>query len=268
MTRDDLDRFKDWFTRYTRSFLIGDARSDGPILLKRDHTRRVCENMRMLGKSEGLSGQAMLAAETAALFHDVGRFRQYREYGTFRDGESTNHARLGLEILGRRRVLAGCSPEEKRAIAGAIACHNAFAVPASANGSRRKLMLLLRDADKLDIWRVMTEYYQSPAAGRDPTIELDLPETGVCSAGALEALDRGQMVRIQDLKGLDDFKLLQIGWVYDLNFTRSVCALRERGFIEASAQTLPRTPQVDEVVRRARDHVARGAAAEPGAEGR
>ena len=255
MTEDDLKNFKDWFTGYAQSFLTGKGPADGPILFKRDHTLRVCENMRMLGESEKLSTQEMLVAETAALFHDVGRFRQYREYGTFRDDLSASHSRLGLSVLGHHRILAPCGPEEKRRIAGAIAWHNASAVPDTANGFRRKLMLLLRDADKLDIWRVMTDYYLRKRTEPDQTVELDLPDTGVCSARCLETLARGRMVRMKDLEGVNDFKLFQISWVYDLNFPESFRVLRDRGFIEAIAQTLPRTETVRAAVRRALEYV-------------
>jgi hypothetical protein len=257
LTENDIEKFKDWFTDYAQSFLSGNGWDDEPILLKRDHTFRVCENMCMLCESVGLPKQQMLIAETAALFHDVGRFCQYRTYRTFRDDLSTNHAYLGLRVLGRHRMLTPCNLEEKRKIAGAIAWHNALAVPANANGFRREIMLLLRDADKLDIWKVVTEYYHHKRTKRDAVIELDLPDTDTCSARALNSLAWGRMVSMQDVRVLNDFKLLQIGWVYDLTFPESFRAVRDRSFIEIIAETLPRTKKVHEAVNRARKHVIR-----------
>jgi len=257
MNDSDLQRFHDWFQRYTASFLAGNDEYDGPIRLKIDHTWRVCKNIRTLGRSLDLSAGSMREAETAALFHDLGRFRQYRDYGTFLDSASANHARLSLLELGRHRVLAPCSPREKRRIAGAIAVHNALAVSRSAAPERRRLMLLLRDADKLDIWKVVTEYYERRRAGKgkDTIIELDLPEDDTCSAAALKDLSNEQLVKISDIRTLNDFKLLQIGWVFDLNFPAAFRILQQEGFIERIASTLPRTQAVQEAVDTAREYV-------------
>ncbi|MCF8052872.1 MAG: HD domain-containing protein [Desulfobacterales bacterium] len=258
MNDRDLQRFRDWFQHYTDSFLAGDDRYDGPIRLKIDHTFRVCRNIRALGRSLDLPAGPMREAETAALFHDLGRFRQYRDYGTFLDSASANHARLSLLEMGRHRVLAPCSTEEKRRIAGAIAAHNAFAVPGSLTPDRRRLMLLLRDADKLDIWKVVTEYYERRRAGKqkESVIELDLPDDDTCSAAVLNCLCREQMVKMTDIHTLNDFKLLQIGWVYDLNFPETFRMLQKEGFIEGIAATLPRTRAVREAVETALAYAA------------
>jgi len=265
MNDSDLQRFHDWFKRYTASFLAGDDGYDGPIRLKIDHTLRVCRNIRTLGRSLDLPAGPMREAETAALFHDLGRFRQYRDYGTFLDSASANHARLSLLELGRHRVLASCSPGEKRRIAGAIAVHNALAVSRSAAPERRRLMLLLRDADKLDIWKVVTEYYERRRSGKekDTIIELDLPEDDTCSAAALKCLCSEKMVRIDDIRTLNDFKLLQIGWVYDLNFPATFGILRKEGFIERIASTLPRSAAVQQAVKTARKYVVAAADGRP-----
>jgi hypothetical protein len=50
------------------------------------------------------------------------------------------------------------------------------------------------------------------------------------------------------MKTLNDFKLLQISWVFDLNFTRSYEILKDRQYIERIAETLPDTPEVTEAV--------------------
>ena len=257
MNDSDLQRFHDWFQRYTASFLAGDDGYDGPIRLKIDHTLRVCRNIRTLGRSLDLPPGPMREAETAALFHDLGRFRQYRDYGTFLDSASANHARLSLLELGRHRVLASCSPGEKRRIAGAIAVHNALAVSRSAAPERRRLMLLLRDADKLDIWKVVTEYYERRRSGKekDTIIELDLPEDDTCSAAALKDLGNEQLVKVSDIRTLNDFKLMQIGWVFDLNFPAAFRILQKEGFIERIASTLPRTQAVQKAVETAREYV-------------
>ncbi|MGB2958807.1 MAG: hypothetical protein WBD30_07955, partial [Bacteroidota bacterium] len=69
-------------------------------------------------------------------------------------------------------------------------------------------------------------------------------------------LRKGEAVRRTDVKNINDFKLLQIGWVYDLNFTPTYRAVRDRGYVQSIAETLPRTPEVEGLVRIALTHLA------------
>ncbi|MCJ7615457.1 MAG: HD domain-containing protein, partial [Desulfobacterales bacterium] len=96
MTRNDLNHLKTWFTEYVSNFYSDDPDYNHLIRLKEEHTIRVCRNIAMLGKELGLSDQDMVLAETIALFHDIGRFKQYKTYRTFSDFVSENHAMLGL----------------------------------------------------------------------------------------------------------------------------------------------------------------------------
>jgi hypothetical protein len=47
------------------------------------------------------------------------------------------------------------------------------------------------------------------------------------------------MVRLATVRSLNDFKLLQLSWVFDLNFPVSFRIIRERRLIEQLAATLP-----------------------------
>jgi hypothetical protein len=52
-------------------------------------------------------------------------------------------------------------------------------------------------------------------------------------------LAAGRVIRLENVRVLNDFKLLQISWVYDLNFRSSYCLLQRRGHISALAATIP-----------------------------
>ena len=60
---------------------------------------------------------------------------------------------------------------------------------------------------------------------------------------------------MQDLKTLNDFKLLQIGWVYDLNFVPSFQTVQNRKYIEKLEETLPQSKEIKEAVQQAHDYV-------------
>ena len=260
MKRTDFDCLKKWFVEYTSGYLAGNAGHHRAIRLKIDHTMRVCSNIVMLARAMNLSENDLLLAETMGLLHDIGRFEQYAVYGTFSDMASENHARLGMRQIAKHRLLNAFALPEKRLIAGAIAFHNAAELPFGKSPEELFFMKLLRDADKLDIWKVVTDYYNENGGRRNTTIELGLPDEPQCSREALDALHQGRIVRLQSLKTLNDFKLLQISWVFDLNFTPSFRALLDRGYISMIEAALPGTPEIASAVRQAHAHVRKSAA--------
>ncbi len=255
MNTKDLIHLKAWFADYVSGFYTDDPDDDRPITLKEKHTTRVCQDITMLGRELKLSAQDMLLAETMALFHDIGRFKQYAAYRTFNDRASENHAILGLQQLTSRSVLAALTREEKRLVIRAIEYHNAIALPENENGKTLFFMRLLRDADKLDIWRVFVDYYQERDKKLNATVELGLPDNPTYSQKIIEPFHKRQTARMEDLKTLNDFKLLQISWVFDLNLIPSFQAVQRRKYIARIAKTLPQTIEITEAVKQAYNYV-------------
>jgi hypothetical protein len=68
------------------------------------------------------------------------------------------------------------------------------------------------------------------------------------------------MVHLSMLKSLNDFKLLQLSWVFDLNFPESYVLMLERGYIEALAKTLPEDGTVKRALGLIREYTAAKAA--------
>jgi hypothetical protein len=225
--------------------------------LKEKHTERVCENIIMLGNALGLPDPEMILAETMGLFHDIGRFKQYAVYGTFNDLISENHAKLGLREMAKHNVLAACTTDEKRWIAKAVAYHNAASLPENEDEKTLFYIRLLRDADKLDIWKVVINHYREPDKRPNSILEIGLPDDPLYSPQILAAIREGRLVLMQDLKTLNDFKLLQISWVFDLNFAPSFQAVKTRGYIEQIEATLPISKEITAAVSHARDYVNR-----------
>jgi hypothetical protein len=62
-------------------------------------------------------------------------------------------------------------------------------------------------------------------------------------------------VDIRHLKTLNDFKLLQIGWVYDINFVPSLEAVRERRYLEQIRATLPQTTALRNIFSQIDEHI-------------
>ncbi|MBW2642808.1 MAG: HD domain-containing protein, partial [Deltaproteobacteria bacterium] len=236
-------------------FYTDDSDNNRTVRLKEKHTKRVCENIIMLGNALGLSDQEMILAETMGLFHDIGRFKQYAVYGTFNDTASENHAGLGLREMATHNVLAVCSRDDKRWIEKAIAYHNAATIPEDEDEKTLFYIRLLRDADKLDIWKVLTDYYKERDKQPNSVLEIGLPDDPACSPQIIAAIRQGRLALIQDLKTLNDFRLLQISWVFDLNFAPSFQAVKTCEYIEQIEATLPHLKEIVEAVKQAYNHV-------------
>lgn len=150
---------KNWFTRYIRIFKNNNRELRHNIELKKDHTGRVCKEIVNLGKQLGLDDDALRLAEIIALLHDIGRFEQYARYQTFLDGKSENHAELGLRILKKHEVLTQFDDTIRDVILRSIQYHNRASLPQEETEPCLFFTKLLCDADKLDIWNVLIEYY-------------------------------------------------------------------------------------------------------------
>ncbi|PKN62500.1 MAG: hypothetical protein CVU57_23970 [Deltaproteobacteria bacterium HGW-Deltaproteobacteria-15] len=59
---------------------------------------------------------------------------------------------------------------------------------------------------------------------------------------------------------MHDFKLLQIGWIYDVNFPRTFQVVREKRYLEKIRDALPRSRRISEAYKLARVHLERNAA--------
>lgn len=258
MNDKDLISFKTWFSDYCRSFYSKDEEDNKNISLKECHTHNVCSNIkRILTDTPDLEDKfnTALMAETIALFHDVGRFPQYARYKTFRDLSSVDHGLLGTEVLMENKVLVNIPEKEQEIIIEAIRFHNAIEISGDRTAATLPFLKLVRDADKLDIWRIFLEYYDSNEETRASAVSLSLPDLPEYSREILSCLYKKLMISYSEATTLNDFKLIQLLWVYDLNFAASVKILKENSFIERLASKLPQTDDIKQAMIYLQDYV-------------
>jgi hypothetical protein len=244
MTQDDLIYLKSWFADYTKAYYSADAEDQKNILLKVEHTDNVCRNIVAIAEGSSLAGNQIKLAEAVALFHDVGRFRQYTRYKTFRDAISLNHGLLGSKILIEEKVLQRLPVDEQQLIIQSVKFHNAFAIPATLDSDVVLLLKLIRDADKVDIFRVFIEYYESPVEKRASATAFRMPDTPEYSEVMLSCIMNKHVASYSNIRTENDFKLMKLSWVYDMHFKESVRLVQERNYLDSIINKLPQTEDI------------------------
>ena len=241
MTSDFIGKLTERYHAYVDTFR--DTSGALPVLmqLKLDHTCRVVEDARRVMAGEGWGGDACLLGEACALLHDTARYSQCHVFGTFRDSDSFDHADRGVEIIRQERWLEGLAEEERRLILLAVGHHNKRDVPLSLMGLEADLVHLVRDADKLDIFRVLEVAVNDGSLARNPEIAWGLQMVGAPTPEVVEAVVKGQTVSYELVRAFSDFVLIQVGWLNGgLRFKTSMRLAAARdvlGFREALLKT-------------------------------
>lgn len=181
------EHIKKTFQEYTDRY----DSTNPKIKLKIDHTYRVANLCEQIAQSLELSAAEVDLAWLSGMLHDVGRFEQLRRYNTFSDAQSIDHARFAVELLYDDGLIADYVPEISttelvadartwRSMGGAnesptaqsediplsdilqtlriaIGEHSAYRIQKGLDERTRMFYQILRDADKVDIFRVICD---------------------------------------------------------------------------------------------------------------
>jgi len=222
--------------------------------LKRIHTMNVVENARSIVAGEQFTEQVARVCVAAALLHDTGRYEQLKRYNTFRDSDSVDHAVFSHDIVKEQGWLEAdpsWTPSERQAILDAVLYHNRRDLPEGLDPVTLAASHTVRDADKLDIFRVLEDRVQHSDWRHDGRVFWNLSTTAGISPAVADAICSGGPVDYQNIKSLADFVMVEVGWmVSGLAYatTRKLCL--ERGHLDFQRNflhQLTKNPIVDEI---------------------
>ena len=98
----DIKKARQQFQDYVGAYDIRDERN----ALKIVHSYKVAEIAKELAVHQSCSQEDVELAELIGLLHDIGRFEQLKQYHTFLDAKSIDHAALGVQILKEQGLLS------------------------------------------------------------------------------------------------------------------------------------------------------------------
>ena len=137
--------------------------TDDMIRLKKLHTVKVANICEQIGASLGLDDFEVDLCWFIGMMHDIARFIQYAAFGTFNDAKSVDHAQLGCQLLFEEKLLDAFldyNDEDEvilKLIENAVKWHSVYKLPPDLDETQRMYCNIIRDADKVDIFRVVCE---------------------------------------------------------------------------------------------------------------
>ena len=195
------------------------------------HSTRVAAEMRMLSAELGWQDSNRNAAEALGLLHDIGRFSQFDEYNTFSDTASVDHGERGWNVIRQAEWLSQTPVTERHILLDGVRYHNRRIIPAGLPIESLRFVQAIRDADKLDIFRVVLDAVESDGFRDLPNMLPDIALERSVSPQILNEVTRQRSGSLHSVRTLGDFLVMQLAWVYDVNYAHTWRCIEERGIL-------------------------------------
>ena len=240
-----------WFKDFVDSFKNGGALTP-EIERKRTHSYHVSGICSAIAESlEWDEENDMWLAKAIGLLHAVVRFPQYDKNKTCNvDWLSFDHGDRGAEILKEEYPWSDHkieAPDIKKVLT-AVRVHNKPEIPGSVSLSTYRWCALIRDADKLDIFRMVQKRIDNGTFYElFPKSIVENEVVGVLSPVLVESIRTSGKGLYTDAHSFLDFRLIELSWALDLNFPVSAVTAREEGIFDKIAEDL-KGRGVDDIV--------------------
>lgn len=258
MNGKELQEIIQWLINYPERFREEDGSLHRMHELKRDHSRRVAGYCRSIAFEIGWGPGKVNTAEATGWLHDVGRFPQWNEFGTFYDPSSIDHGAKGREVIESEGVLDFLHPARRTVILDSVILHNRREIPEGTDPSSLPFVKLIRDADKLDIFDLV---YGHLEAGTIRNLLPGISTEKAASAPLIAEISKDGRASYHNVKTVPDFLLTQVSWVSNINYAPTFRCVAEHHLIERLRRYLPsQNPGIDRIVDSAIRRVAEGCA--------
>lgn len=216
--------FKNYISEYKQDKLGYD--------LKVVHTYKVVENSNKIATMMNLSEEDIKLAELIALLHDIGRFEELKMYDQF-ESVKFDHADYGTKILFDDGLIRNFIEDDRYdlIIKKAIINHNKYKIEDGLNEKALLHSKIIRDADKLDNFRVKKEEkIEAIFPGKVKTKEE--METSTISDKVYQSIMNNSCVDIHDRKTPLDYWLCVLAFIFDINFKETLKVINDNNYVD------------------------------------
>lgn len=199
--------------------------------LKVVHTEHVVENARKIATKLGLSDEDISLAELIGFLHDIGRFEEITFLKQF-DSIAFDHAAYGVKMLFDHHLIRNFIEDDQydEIIKTAIGHHSKLSIQ---DGINEKCLLhskIIRDADKLDNFRVKIEEDLSAIFPGKAKSNDDM-ENATLSSSVYTSVMNQNCVNIRDRVTILDYWVCVLAFIFDLNFKATYQIVQDHDYI-------------------------------------
>lgn len=212
----DLKLCRNIFNKYFKKFDIKNPN----ILRKFHHSYRVMEYSKDIARFLKLSEEDICLAQVIGLLHDIGRFSQWTDYGTYQDCISVDHGDFSRDILIDEKILDSMCIDSHlhQIILDAVMYHNKYSIDCDMDDRTKLFAQIIRDADKIDIFLEQNNMISDNSNCIKEELYQDILNKKQCDVS----------YKINQLEAL----VRSIGFLFDMNFAYSIKYLNDKKAIE------------------------------------
>ena len=207
-----IEKVIEEFNKYTANY----DKNDINILVKYNHSFAVMDLITELAFRLNLDKEKMELARVIGLLHDIGRFEQLKEFKSFNDN-NMDHAEVGADYLFKEGHIRDFIEDSKydTIIEKAIRYHNKYAIPSDLTSEEELFCKLIRDADKIDIFKQEAINYDMVFDAKEITPEV------------LEDIKNERLVDRNNVHTKSDDTIQSLSMVFDINYEETYDLLVE-----------------------------------------
>ena len=219
----DLENAKKEFKKYISNYDINNPNIERKI----GHSYRVAKTSKKIAETLNLEKEEREVAELIGLLHDIGRFEELKITKEL-NSVKFDHATHGSKMLFEKGIIRKFVEDSQydEIIKKAIENHSRLAIEKRLNKRELLHLKIIRDADKLDNYRVKQEEKIPKRVNRKEDMEESLVSDKVYKA----VLNR-KCVNIYDRITPLDFWVCVLAFTFDLNFDVTYNMVREKDYI-------------------------------------
>lgn len=212
----DFNKIHEVFERYVNTFDMNNKN----ISLKYYHTLEVADISQKIAINMGLSKENIDLSRLIGYLHDIGRFEQVEKTNSFKD-ILMDHADNGVKLLFEKGMIREFIEDDKydEIIKKSVRNHNKYKIMDEVDEREELFANIIRDSDKIDIFRVREKYNDD---------EIILPP----SENVLDCFYKNKSVKLEYIKNKSDAILCVLAFIFDFNYNASIEVLKETGYYE------------------------------------
>ena len=228
----NIEYAKSIFDKFVRQFDMNDPK----ISLKIRHTYYVMDACDYLAGKMELDETNHNLALLIGLLHDIGRFEQLTRFNSY-DDNLICHAQCGIEVLFDQGHIRDFIETDQydHIIYQAIKNHSAYAIAPGLSEQELLHAQLIRDADKIDNYRVKKE------DTIEALLDISAEELGTYEISDLifETFASHKTILKNDRKTPMDMWVSFLALLFDFNYSPSFKFILENDYINAIVDRIP-----------------------------